>query len=78
MGMIEKEKVIDALKDLISGIEEHGIRSAEISTKGETIKVPSSGEWQERRSGPRFQVTIDLEWGDIQPANVGEGEESEW
>lgn len=76
--MIEKEKVIDALKDLIRSIEEHGIRSAEISTKHETIKVLSSGEWQELRPGPRYQVTIDFEWGNIQPANVGIGEESEW
>ena len=76
--MQRKKKVIKALNDLINNIDEKDVRSANISTKLEVIKVPSDGEWQENRPGPRYRVTINLEWGHIQPANPGAGEESNW
>lgn len=74
--MCEKQ-TIRVLKELITQIKERGVRSIEWSSKLETIRLPSSGTFIERRSGPKQEIHISLEWANIKPADKDAGEVSE-
>lgn len=76
MGKLEKN-IAKAFREMANRVETNGLRSAEWSVRYETIKIPSYGDYQERRSGPHARYTILLDWAHIVPADPKAGEISE-